>query len=123
VQPLKRVVHSFLPSGALQSCSWLTDVLRIFDKWPDMGVVGIRNYVRCYTHDNNHGPFYKDPVLGLNMQFVQRVVGGGWRVAGGAEWRDGPRVLRLAIPRDPWVGTGKSVGWGKSVDWVENPSP
>jgi len=60
-------------------CSWLHNSVKIMDRWPHIGVLGVRNYVTCYDlqyqkyDDSNRGEWFKDPLLNLTLQWVQWV--------------------------------------------------
>mmetsp|Transcript_27600 Transcript_27600/g.60380 ORF Transcript_27600/g.60380 Transcript_27600/m.60380 type:complete len:448 (+) Transcript_27600:355-1698(+) len=57
-----------------ESCDWLHNVVKIFDRWPEAGIVGIRNYVTCFDLDHgNRGEWFQDPQIGLTLQFVEKV--------------------------------------------------
>eukprot|EP00195_Chlamydomonas_chlamydogama_P001199 CAMPEP_0202922730 /NCGR_PEP_ID=MMETSP1392-20130828/78076_1 /ASSEMBLY_ACC=CAM_ASM_000868 /TAXON_ID=225041 /ORGANISM="Chlamydomonas chlamydogama, Strain SAG 11-48b" /LENGTH=357 /DNA_ID=CAMNT_0049616373 /DNA_START=208 /DNA_END=1281 /DNA_ORIENTATION=+ len=58
-----------------KDCSWLRGVVDLLDKWPDVGVVGVRNYQHCWNIGGhyNKGDWFKDPATGIKAHWVQRV--------------------------------------------------
>ncbi|GAX78604.1 hypothetical protein CEUSTIGMA_g6043.t1 [Chlamydomonas eustigma] len=57
-----------------EDCGWISRVVSILDKWPSVGILGIRNFVTCFNLDaGNRGEYFKDPVLDLTMHFVEKV--------------------------------------------------
>ena len=63
----------FLPTG--NKCKWIGDLISIFDRWPDTGLIGLRGYQLCFdgTDGITEGAFFQDPVTGLKAHWVQRV--------------------------------------------------
>ncbi|KAG1666350.1 hypothetical protein FOA52_007888 [Chlamydomonas sp. UWO 241] len=59
--------------------SWILNAVRIFDRWPQIGILGLRNFVACSDlqyrqyDDSNRGEWFRDPVLNVPLQWVQLV--------------------------------------------------
>jgi len=60
----------YFPAGG--NCSWLLDIVRVFERWPQAGVLGLRRATVCMKSDGKE-EVHRDPVLGLQLQFAQVV--------------------------------------------------
>ena len=58
------------PSG--EGCSWIGDLVKLFDRWPETGAVGMRKYNHCYNTDgdNNFGAWFVDKTTGIQAHWV-----------------------------------------------------
>jgi len=53
-------------------CTWLRSMITIFERWPNVAMVGLRNFVFGWDHAhfNNARMWFRDPVTKVAMQFV-----------------------------------------------------
>ncbi|GAX77943.1 hypothetical protein CEUSTIGMA_g5385.t1 [Chlamydomonas eustigma] len=52
-------------------CSWLKDVVNIFDRFPQVGAVGLKTYIWAFGPNNTHdGLHFRDPMTGIPTQYV-----------------------------------------------------
>lgn len=52
-------------------CAWLRNAVTVFDRFPAVGVVGMKMYLWAFGPNNTHdGMYFRDPATQLEVQFV-----------------------------------------------------
>ena len=60
-----------LPSG--EQCRWIGDVVKLFDRWPETGALGLKTYNLCFSSKvtkTNLGAWFVDNFTGINVHWV-----------------------------------------------------
>ncbi|GAX84233.1 hypothetical protein CEUSTIGMA_g11656.t1 [Chlamydomonas eustigma] len=55
-----------------EGCKWMKDVVSLFDRWPDTGVIGLHKNVHCW-HEEGYPGMFVDPETGIHAHWAQKV--------------------------------------------------